>query len=174
MFLLKTVKPEEAAGKVAEAYKVFPKEVGIPTPLQLMSASPGLLERQTGVIGYYMSHKKLTFPLLAAIRYLAALKTGHAFCTEFNGGMLLQMGMSASDLADLKSDPKTSNLEPEEAAMVAFVAKALDDPASVTKADIEALRGQGFEDADIFDALAHGANMYAGSVLFKAFVREDG
>lgn len=40
MFLLKTVKPEEATGEVAKAYGVFPKEVGVPAPMQLASASP--------------------------------------------------------------------------------------------------------------------------------------
>jgi len=172
MFLLKTVDPKQATGSVAEAYAVFPKEVGVPTPLQLMSASPGLLERQAATIRYYMNHPKLTFPLLAAIRFLAASKINHPFCIEFNGGVLMKMGLTAEEMATLKDNPGASSLEPDEAAMLAFVAKALNDPASVAEADIQALRELGYADSDIFDALAHAANMTAGALLYKTFVRE--
>jgi alkylhydroperoxidase family enzyme len=172
MFLLKTVTPGQAAGKVAEAYSVFPKEFGVPAPLQLMSASPELLAQRIEGIRYYMSHKKLTAPLLAAIRYLAASKANFPFCTELNGGLLMKMGMTAEETATLKNDPKASSLEPDEAAMLAFVAKALNDPASVAQDDIQALRDLGYADSDIFDALAHAANMTAGALLYKTFARE--
>ena len=46
MFLLDVVKPEDAAGKVAEAYSVFPEGIPVPEPLVMMSASPDLAEIQ--------------------------------------------------------------------------------------------------------------------------------
>jgi alkylhydroperoxidase family enzyme len=172
MFLLKTVSPQEATGQLANIYAAFPREIGLPKPLELVSASPPMLEKQIAAIAYYRSHKRLSPPLLAAIRYLAAEKSGHPFCIDFNAGLLLRMGLTAKDLAGLKADPKNSNLDEDETAMLAFVAKALSTPESVTSQDIEALRAQGFDDTDIYDAMAHGAQIMAGAVLYKTFYRE--
>lgn len=171
MFLLHTVRPEEAQGKVAEIYGAFPKEIGVPLALQLMSASPGYLERQFDVIRHFMSHPNLGFQLLAAIRYVVAAKVGHKACEDLNGGLLLRMGMTPEELAALLSDPAKSPLEEREAALFAFVLRAFEEPASVTAADVEALRGLGYADSDVFDALAHAAGMQAGSVMYKAFAR---
>jgi alkylhydroperoxidase family enzyme len=140
--------------------------------MELLSASPAYLERQMDNIAYYRSHKKLTPPLLAAIRYLAAENCGHAFCTVFNGGILKKMGLTDQDLAQLRADPQNANLEENEATMLAFVKKTLEAPESVTSADIEALRGQGYEDSDIFDAVGQAAGMIAGAVFYKAFARD--
>jgi hypothetical protein len=43
MFLLNHVSPEKATNAIGEIYSVFPKEIGPPHTLQLMSASPGFL-----------------------------------------------------------------------------------------------------------------------------------
>jgi len=172
MFLLQTVNPAEATGKTAEVYGIFPKEVGVPLPLQLLSASPGLLERQAQMIKYYMSHPNLTFPLLAAIRYAAASKAGHTSCVQLNGGMLLKMGMTPDQMAAMLANPKESPLEEREAAMFSLVMRAVDAPASITAADIDAVRAHGYTDGDILDAMGHAANMTAGALLYKTFVRE--
>ncbi len=172
MFLLNTVEPAQATGKIAEIYSIFPKEIGVPLPLQLLSASPGLLQRQAETIKYYMSHPNLTFPLLAAIRYVAATKAGHTSCIQLNGTMLLKMGMTPEQMAKMFEDPKESPLEEREIAMFTLVLHALDAPASVTAADIDAVRSHGYTDGDILDAVGHAANMTAGAVLFKTFARE--
>ena len=172
MFLLDTVAPAEATGKTAEVYAAFPKEIGVPLPLQLLSASPGLLERQFELIKYYMGHPNLTFPLLAAISYVAAAKAGHTSCVQLNGGMLMKMGMTPDQMAQLADNPQDSPLEERETAMFSLVIRAVDAPSSITAADLDAVRGHGYTDADILDAMAHAANMTAGALLYKTFVRE--
>lgn len=171
MFLLNTVKPGEAAGQVAEAYKLFPPPRGVPLPFELLSASPGLLTLQAGKTSYFRSHPQLSAPLLAAIRYVAAVKSGNTVCTAINSGILARMGASADSLDKLASE-EDSVLEPREAAMLAFVTKTLEAPGAISAADIEALRERGYADSDIFDAVEHATTMVATSVLFKAFVRE--
>jgi len=171
MFLLKTQNPESATGKIAAVYSVFPKQVGVPIPLQLLSASPGILERQAEMIRYFMGHPRLTPGLLAAIRYAVAAKTGHTACEALNQGMLKQMGMTEEEITSLPMSPATAPLEETEEKMFLFVMRAFDDPASVTQADIESLRQAGYTDGDILDAMYHASGMLAGSVLFKAFVR---
>ena len=54
-------------------------------------------------------------------------------------------------------------------AMVAFVMKAVKTPDAVEQQDMDELHAQGWADSDIMDALAHGTNMIASSILMKTF-----
>jgi hypothetical protein len=53
--------------------------------------------------------------------------------------------------------------------MVAFVIKAIKTPDAVEKQDVDQLHDLGWTDSDIMDALAHGTNMIASSILMKTF-----
>jgi len=171
MFLLKTVSPVEATGKIAEIYGIFPKKVGVPVPLQLMSASQGMLERQIEIIKYYMSHPNLSFPLLAAIRFLCASECNYGFCINFNKHMLMAQGMTETDIEKMIHDPEAAPLEDKEKAMLKFVLFAVRSPNDVQPSDIEKLRNMGWADTDIYDAVTHGANMVGASIVNNAFTR---
>jgi|GEM_PF-4714642 len=82
------------------------------------------------------------------------------------------MGATPDSLGKLTSE-QDSVLEPREAALLAFVAKALEAPASVHSGRPSRACAPGtILDSDIYDALAHAANMVAVSVMYKTFVRE--
>ncbi len=168
MFLLNHIKPEEATGKIAEIYNAFPKEMGAPKPLQMMSASPELFERQFELIKYFTSHKNLSFPLLAAIRYIGATECAYDYCVSLNAGLLKAQGMTDDELEAMKSDPDKAPLEDKERTMLKFVLKAIRAPNDIGEADVEQLHSAGWSDSDIYDAVAHGANMVGYSLLSKA------
>ena len=84
MALINTVSPEKAEGSIKEAYEMFMKNIGmIPKPMEMMSASPALFDLQLQRIRYFSKHPKLSFPLLAHIRYLVAHNLNYAFCMDF-------------------------------------------------------------------------------------------
>jgi alkylhydroperoxidase family enzyme len=170
MFLLNHIKPEEASGKVAEAYSVFPSQVPVPELLILMSASPELAYAQSGIIRHFMSHDRLDMGLLAMIRYLVANEYDYQFCIDFNAGLLKRAGgMSDTDLDALKANPENAPLEESQKALLLFVLKVVRTPNDVEKSDVDKLRELGWSDKDIFDAAYHGAAMIGPSTLFKAF-----
>ncbi len=171
MFFLRTLEPGQATGKTAEIFKAF-EQVGIPEPLKLLSASPGLLERQFGMIEYFRGHPNLSPQLLASIRYVVSKKTGHVACFEFNGKLLCKMGAKEEELAELADQARSHMLDQAEQALLTFVIKTVDAPKSVTSSDIETLRGLGFADSDILDATVHGANMKAATDVYLAFTRD--
>lgn len=171
MILLKTVEPGQATGSVAQVYSAFDQLGEVPMPMRLLSASPGLQQVQFGGLRYFGGHKTLNAPLLAAIRYAASNLSCHDACLAFNGGLLQRMGMSGADLEALGQGRAPESLEEREAALVVFVRRALSEPASVSAADLDGLRAQGWTDADILDATAHGASLMASATLQKAFVR---
>lgn len=171
MFLLETVDPDKAQGTVAEAYSLFKNLGGVPIPLRLLSASPGILERQAAMIGYFMGHPKLTPGLLAAIRYAIAARTGHLACEALNKDILGRMGVKDQEIAGLSGASGETPLEESEEALFRFVIRTFEDPASVNSEGLAALRELGWTDNDILDATFHATSMLASSVLFKAFVR---
>ena len=170
MALIQTVDPAKAEGQVKEVYDFMQKNAGvIPAPLQLASASPKMLDSVWQSIQYYSQHPSLGFELLSSIRYLVAQQYDYAFCTGFNKNMLKMQGLSDEDIEQMEKDPLQAPLDDKDRTMVAFVMKAVKTPDAVEKQDLDELHDQGWTDSDILDALAHGTNMIASSILMKTF-----
>ena len=170
MALIQTVDPAKAEGQVKEVYDFMQKNAGvIPAPLQLASASPKMLDSVWQSIQYYSQHPTLGFGLLSSIRYLVAQQYDYAFCTGFNKNMLKMQGLSDEDIEQMEKDPLQAPLDDKDRTMVAFVMKAVKTPGAVEKQDLDELHDQGWTDSDILDALAHGTNMIASSILMKTF-----
>jgi hypothetical protein len=170
MPLINTVSPEHAEGIVQEAYELFKKRVGsIPKPLEMLSVSPELFELQFRRIQYLSKHPKLSFSLLAHIRYLVAHNLRYQFCTDFNKYILQKQGVSENDCKKMEQDPSQSLLEGHENAMLAFVVKSVNDPASVSSDEVENLKKMGWEDRDLVDALSQGVSMIDHSIMMQVF-----
>ncbi len=171
MALLKTVSPEDAKDEIKEAYSFFEKMgAPVPLPFQMMSASPGLLGIQKQAMEYFITHKSLSFPLLAHIRLLVANGENYQYCIDLNQGLLGMMaGLSQDQLEAAKANPEDACLEPKDKAMLLFVLKAVQDPALVQKNDVDALHELGWEDSDILDAMFHGSGMITAGMAFQAF-----
>ena len=69
----------------------------------------------------------------------------------------------------MEADPTKSLLEEKESAMLTFVVKAVKKPSSVEAEEINRLKEMGWEDRDLVDALAHGANMIDHSIMMEVF-----
>jgi len=170
MALIKIVEPGKAEGPARQIYDIMQKTAGsIPAPLQLASASPWMLDMVWRSIQYYTQHPNLGFGVLSTIRYLAAKQHDYAFCTNFNRNFLKMQGMSDEDIQRIEADPMEAPLDDKDRAMVAFVMKAMKSPDAVDKADMDRLHELGWTDSDILDALSHGTNMIASSILMKTF-----
>lgn len=171
MFILAYQTPEQATGGTAAIYEYFiNKRSPVPAPLQLLSASPELLRLQFDQIGYFSHHQALSFPLLAAIRFLAAREACYDQCTDLNRIWLSKTGLSAQDLTDLAEGRNVEAFSEAENSLLAVVAKMLRKE-KITEAEVQRLRNQGWQDSDILDACAQGANLISASYLFSAFSR---
>ena len=174
MALIKTVNKEEATGTIKEGYEMFEKVVGlIPKPFELLSASPGLFALQLQRNRYYGKHPRLSFALLAHIRYLASRSIGNVYCIDFNKLLLTKLGVTQDLLEKMEKDPAQSMLEEHENAMLAFVVNAMKNPGSTTPEEIEKLRALGWEDGDMIDALLQGTGMIDIAVLMKTFQMDE-
>lgn len=171
MFMLNYQTPEQATGSVAEIYSIFhQKRSPVPAPLQLMSTSPGLLEVFFNQIRYFMQHQNLSFPLLAAIRFLVAQEVCFEHCTTLNRLWLSKTGLTEQDLADLAAGGRVEAFSEAENDLLALVAKVVKRQ-PIDEAEIHSLRDQGWQDSDILDACTQGTNMIGMAHLFTAFKR---
>lgn len=172
MSLLNMVFPDKARGELKDIYDMFPEEIGVPEPLLVMSASPGLASRVQGaLIRYYSDHPTLSWKFMAHIRYLAAIQFDYTYCNNFNHNLLLMWGLSEEEVAALVRDPGSAKLDDKEKALLLFVAAALKDPDRVSAEDLEPLYELGWTDSDIYDALFHGASLSGLGIMHAAFVK---
>ena len=168
MFRIATVDPAQATGDFATVFAMFPPQLGVPTPLRLLSASPFLFAQQAKVIQHFMQHPNLDSRLMALVRYLVAAENGFPLCEAFNGNLLKMFGLDDKTLADCQEDPSLAPLAERDKAMLVFVLKSLRAPEQVGDADLAALRDLGFADSDILEAMWVGASMMSLAVMVKA------
>ncbi|KJR96987.1 MAG: hypothetical protein VR65_26535 [Desulfobulbaceae bacterium BRH_c16a] len=170
MALVTTVAPEKAEGVIKEGYEMFLKNVGaIPQPMQLMSISPSLFELQLKRIHYFSKHPRLSFALLAHIRYLAAKTREFVYCMDLNRHFLKKVGYDNDSIIAMEKDPGKSLLEEHESAMLDFVIRAMKQPGSIQAADISKLKELGWEERDMVDALAQGVGMIDHAIMMEVF-----
>lgn len=170
MALITTVAPENAEGIVKEGYEMFMKNVGaIPKPMQLLSVSPTLFELQLQRIKYFAKHPKLSFALLAHIRYLAARTLDYGYCMDFNRHLLKKLGNDDDTIQAMEKDPGKSMLEAHESAMLVFVISSMKQPGSITATDIANLKKLGWDERDMVDALAQGVGMIDHAIMMQVF-----
>lgn len=171
MSLLQTVTPETATGEVAEVYAQIKSAWGyVPTAIQVFSANPFLLKQQWEYYGSIMQHPRLTFPLTASIRMLVSQAGNCSYCIDMNTGMLITMAhWTPEQVAAMRADYRNSPLSTAETALLGLVLKAVQDSNGISHADLDAVRAQGWSDADILDAINHGARMVASDIIINSF-----
>jgi hypothetical protein len=168
MFILDYQKPGQAKDGVADIYSHFLGRSEVPAPLQLLSASPEMLGLQFEQIRYFMAHERLNFPMLAAIRFLAASQVCFDHCLILNRTWLSKSGLSAQDMDNLSRGVPVEVFSDAENALLRVVRKVLAKEA-VHEKEMESLRGLGWKDSDILDACAQGTAIIGMSYLIKAF-----
>lgn len=170
MFKIDTVKPEHATGDTKKAYDLFPPHVGVPLPARLYSASPALLASQIGLMKSLLANERMEYPLLTAIRYMAAVEYDHQYCKDFNADLLIRGGLTEENLAALTTDLEGLPCQEHEWPMLRLVQKVIKAPDTVTAQDIEACREAGWRDSDILELSALAGSIQVSGRLMAAFV----
>ena len=169
MFVLDYQTPETATEGVADIYNHFvTKRSPVPAPLQLLSTSPDLLNLTFDQIKYFMRHPALSFPVLAAIRFLAAQKMCFDHCTTLNRTWLSKTGLSVEDMKNLAEGRNVEAFNEAENALLSAVGRVLRRE-KISGVEVQKLRDLGWKDSDILDACAQGTNLISSSYLFAAF-----
>ena len=121
-------------------------------------------------IGYLLNHPHIHPDFFAFMRFYIANKEGYAYCKSFNTKLLLTKGYDKKDLKSFKEDIAFLPLDEKHRLLARKVEKALYQAAEFGEDDIAELKAISWSDADIYDAIDHGAFLFKFSRILKAYL----
>lgn len=174
--LINPAPPADGKAMVDAILKETEAGLGIvPDGVALYGISPPLLEAFVNSFGYFLSHKELSQELFATIRYLVSSNVECAYCIDFNGGLLIDMGKTPEQLLAARENPDNASLSESEKILLKIALASVNNPEGVTQEDLQKARDYGFTDRHIFDAVAAATSNRAFTHVLRTFkVLEQG
>jgi hypothetical protein len=123
-------------------------------------------------IGYLSKHAHINPDFFALLRYYVASKNGFNYCIKFNHALLLSKEYRVEQLSMLEVSAKNVPLDERHQALFLEAVNALDNPEDFTAETLEKLNALGWSDADIFDAVDHGAFLFKFSKILRAYSKD--
>jgi uncharacterized peroxidase-related enzyme len=145
---IRTIDPDDAEGRLAEAYAWQSKRLGRPTEFTLLgSLDPEVVHAR---LGLYRASENVPSGLApeqrTMIGHLTSVLNHTPHCASLSRPRLPSATVEALDRQDYDA------LSPADAALARYTHKLTLAPGTVTEADIDALRAAGFGDLEILDA----------------------
>ena len=122
-------------------------------------------------VSYLSNHPHINPDFFIFVRYYVASKNGFNYCIQLNKEFLLTKGYTLEQLEALKESKDTLPLDEKHTILFREAINALDEPAQFTALTIEKLKALGWNDADIYDAVDHGAFLFKFSKVLKAYAK---
>jgi alkylhydroperoxidase family enzyme len=142
----------------------------IPDGLRLYSLSPPLLESFIGNVSYFNGGgTQLPNELTAMIRYLVSWQAGCSFCVDMNEGFLVNMGKDLDSMRAARNNPEVAPLSAKDKVLLKLALKSVNSPEFVSKDDLDIARHAGWQERDLFDAVAQAANNRAFNLVLRTF-----
>ena len=123
-------------------------------------------------ITYLSTQEHINPDFFTLLRYTVAIDNGFAYCIKLNQAFLLSKGYTLEQLHKLDATEKTLPLDERHQALFDATMTALYRPEDFTVEVIEALKILEWTDADIFDAVDHGAFLFRFSKVLKAYSKD--
>jgi len=123
-------------------------------------------------INYLTNHPHIQSDFFTLLRYTIASDNGFIYCINLNRAFLLAKGYTLEQLNGLEGTEKKLPLDERHQALLDAVMKAVYTPEDFTLEVIDALKILDWCDADIFDAVDHGAFLFRFSKVLKAYSKD--
>jgi uncharacterized peroxidase-related enzyme len=145
---IRTIEPEDAEGRLAEAYAWQAAKLGRPTEFtRLGSLDPEIVHAR---LTMYRASENIPSALTAAqsslISYLTSILNATPHCSSLSRPLL------ASDVVEALNHRDYGSLAPADEALARYVEKLTLNPGVIGREDIDALRAVGFGDIEILHA----------------------
>lgn len=160
MFIIESIKKEEATGELKLLYKMLERSLGFVPPHFELFATIDIESMKE-----FLTHnqKMLTHPvidknLLPHLRLAIAQKECRTYCISFNTKML--------EAGEYEIDAKQKLLMNK-------VLKSLNETENFTQKDLQELKESGFSDKDFFDLLNYASNFMAKSKMIEIYLKKE-
>lgn len=168
--LLNPSVPTGHEDRVAALFGAVESRIGfVPDGLRLYGISPPLLETFVTNVGYFNTESAIGPRLAAMIRYLVSYQAQCSFCIDMNEGFLTNMGLDLDAVRAARDNLEAAPIEAHEMPLLRMAVKAVNTPEHVDAADLEAARGAGWSDREIFDAVAVATSNRAFNMMLRTF-----
>ena len=152
MAWIRTVDPEDAEGRLAEAYGWQARRLGRPTEFTMLGSLDADLVHAR--LQLYRASENVPSRLSGAqrllISYLTSILNATPHCASLARTQLCAMEQEA--LVRALDEADYSALDNADAVLARYVEKLTLHPGEMAEADVAALRAVGFDDLDILDA----------------------
>jgi uncharacterized peroxidase-related enzyme len=156
MAFIRTIPLDQATGEARAMYERGQAHFGyVPNHTKLFGHRPRVWaawEMLLRSIRDNMDPRRYELVTLAAARSLRS-----SYCALAHGTILRERFYSTAQLTAIADDHTAAGLPPADAAVMSFAEKVAGDADAITAADVEALRGHGLTDPEIFDVAAAAA-----------------
>ena len=166
-----TIQDSEAEGKLQELYEGDRKNFGyIPNHAKVFSLRPDVLEAWRAFQGSIRKNFRLRRYELVTMAAAMALQC--RYCLLAHGAVLMKNEMNVEQLRALLRDFRNAGLDRSEVAMMEFARKIAISANEMTQADVDVLRGLGFQDVEILDITLTATMRCFASKTFDALGAE--
>lgn len=167
MFIIEP-NPSTEGSKLLRRVKKF---IGhVPPHFELFATlNPKRFEMFLNEIFYLSMHKTIQPDFFALLRFYIASKEHFTYCHAFNKSLLEKKGFDANTLLIFEKDASKLPLDPRHQALFNATIQAIYVPETFTNTEHQALLQMQWSEADIFDALDHGAFLFKFSKILKAY-----
>ncbi len=150
---IRTVGPEDAEGRLAEAYQWQSRKLGRPTEFTQLGSLDAevVFARLTLYRATENVPSRLTLLQKLLISYLTSILNATPHCASMARAQLCSVP-GGEPVALALDDRAYASLDGPDAALARYVEKLTLHPGDIVLADIHALRKFGFDDLDILDA----------------------
>jgi len=159
------ITPESAEGLTAEVYASAIEGAGfLPEFVQTFSHHPEAYQAWEHLVTTVydgMDRRRCELATLAAAQAMRS-----TCCSVAHGRKLRDSFFTTDQVMQIVTDHHHAGLDAADVAVVDFAVKAANDPAAVTQADVDHLKGEGLNDREIFDvAFAVAARAFLTTLI---------
>jgi uncharacterized peroxidase-related enzyme len=149
---LKTLSEDEATGEVGEIYRQQREASGyVPESTRVLTTRPDVLVAQQRFIKAVQGGFSLPMRDWRLITFVAAKHIPSTYCSLAYGKNLLGDLESPEQVLAVQRDFRRAGLSKRDVAMLEYAEKVATAASTITEADVDRLRAQGFSDMQISD-----------------------
>ena len=174
MFIIKTIKYDEAKGSLKERYEKFYNLLGeVPSHVELLgSIDEELLDRFLLNITYFLNHPRINAQILPFLRLYISIQEGCKYCKGFNTKLLKKMNFSDSDIDNTMRDLNKAPFEQKDRVFLIKAIKSIYEADKFNEKDLDELHNLGWNDRDIFDIIDYVSTFKGRGKMIDAYLKE--
>ncbi len=173
MFIIKSIKAEDATGELKLLYRKIQKTLGfVPPHFELFATiDAGSLKEFVEYNLYFAKHPKIDADILPFLRLYIAQRECRQYCINFNTNLLIANGADKQITNDIYSNIQNLPFDMQQKLLLSKVLYAIYNADKFCSNDLQELYDTGFSDKDFYELLSYATNFMAKSKMIEVYMK---